>query len=518
LVFTNLIQGNFVSLKIMEILSDLIRLLKKHRTHYRDDTGLPTNKNSKIYKLVKGLSDGSYEDEERAAQALYGTDASHISFKRLKYRLQNRLLNSLFLIDPEKVFTSPSDRDFFLVGQLQTICGILNRMGEKNLSYKLAKSALHKAKTAHNPYAGLQLSLQLRNRVNNLRDQKKIIKYNAEVKYFQQYIDAELKLSTMHLEYKGLIADPKTEIHQVKEMLNTFLKEIANIKIDYSPRTVYYFYTIFLHDRLINRDIPGTIACCKEGLKKMKPFNRPNLDSLFYFAMVEGHILQKEFEKGSILIFSRIENQDLSHFNTLSSIYYYAILCLTTENYQQFGEALQLFKEHKIEKSQVAFFQENFTIFEMLYYILVTIDKVKPTYPVKSKIRITKFINDLPVFSKDKKGVNTLILFVQFLLLLIKKDYDTIIDRVENLKAYDQKYLRKEDSFRITCFVKMILLIPKNNFHPAAVQRHVVPYLKKLADHKKNNWSWRGTNVETIPYENFWKLFIIVLEKNKNSR
>ncbi len=502
----------------MEILSDLIRLLKKHRTHYRDDTGLPINKNSKIYKLVKGLSDGSYENEDSAAQALYGTDANHINFKRLKYRLQNRLLNSLFLIDPEKIFNSSLDKDYFMVSQLQTICGILSQMGEVKLSSTLAKSGLQKAKNAYNPYAGLNLALLIRSYATNIGDLKKFHKYNAEVTHFQQYINAEIKLSTMYSEYKAFAANPKTEAYQVKEMLSSFLTEIENISIDYSPRTVYFAYNIILHDRLINRDIPGTIACCQEGLKKMKPFNRPNLDSLFYFAMVEGHILLREFEKGSILIFSRIENKSLSHFNTLSSIYYYATLCLTTENYQQLGEALQLFKENKIDKSQVIFFQENFTIFEMLYYILVKIDKIKPTYPVKSKIRITKFINDLPVFSKDKKGINTLILFVQFLLLLIKKDYGTVIDRVDKLRAYDQKYLRKEDSFRITCFVKMILLIPKHNFHPVAVQRHAAPYLKKLAEHKENNWNWKDTNVETIPYENFWKLFIEVLEKNKKIR
>ncbi len=502
----------------MKILSDLIKLLKKHRTHYRDETGLPTDKNSKIYKLVEGLSDGRYEDENSAAQALYGTDASHINFKRLKYRLQNRLLNSLFLIDPEKIFASSTKKDYFLVGQLQTICFILVQMGESSLSYSLAKSGIQKAKSAYNPYAGLRLALFLRIHFSNLGDHKNFIKYNAEVKHFQRYIDAEVKLSTMELEYNALINNPKTEVNQVKDLLNSFLKEIKNISIDYSPLTVYYAYLIFLHDRLINRDIPGTIACCKEGLKKMKPFNRPNLDSLFYFAMIEGHILQKEFEKGRSLIFSTVKNQGLSHFNTLSSIYYYATLCLTTENYQQLGETLQLFKEYKIEKSRVAFFQENFTIFEMLYYILATIGKIEPTYPVKSKIRITKFINDLPVFSKDKKGINTLILFVQFLLLLIKKDYGTIIDRVENLKAYDQKYLRKEDSFRINCFLRMILLIPKHNFHPVAVQRHAAPYLKKLAEHKENNWNWKETNVETIPYENFWKLFIEVLEKNKITR
>lgn len=500
----------------MEILKNLIRVLNKHRTHYRDNTGLPTNENSKIFKLVKGFSDGSFEDEDSAAKALYGTevDASYINFKRLKYRLQTRLLHSLLLIDPEKIFTSKGNRDYFLVAQLSTICRILARLGERSLSYSLAKTGLSKAKSAFNPYAGLKLALLLCNIATSRKHYKKFYQYNKEVQYFQQFINAEIELRTIYNEYYMLTANPKTEVDQVKEFLNASLEKVKTIKTDYSPLTIYYLYSTYLHDRLINRDIAGTIKCCEEGLKRMIPYNRPNLETLFHNAMMEAHIALREFEKGKTLIFFRLKDNKLSFFNKLSCVYYYTILCLATERYQYLGEALQLFKDNDIDKTPIDFFKENFIIFEMLYYILVTLEKIEPSYPVKSKIRITKFINDLPAFSKDKKGTNTLILFVQFLLLLIKKEYGTIIDRVDNLKAYNQKYLRKKDSFRITCFLRMILLIPKHNFHPVAVQRHAAPYLKKLEIHKENSSNWK-TTVETIPYENFWELFIETLERNK---
>lgn len=501
----------------MEILKNLIKVLNKHRTHYRDHTGLPTNKGSKTFKLVKGFSDGSFEDEDSAAQALYGTDASNINFKRLKYRLQNRLLYSLFLIDPEKIFTSRIQRDYFLANQLSIVCNILAKLGERKLSYSLAKSSLSKAKAAFNPHAGLSLSLLLRATAANQKQHKEFRQYNNEVKYFQQFINVQIELSTINSEYSMLVDNPKTEINQVKEFLSDSLEKIKTIKTDYSPLTIYYTYHAYLHDRLIHRDIPGTIQCCQEGLKMMVPFNSPNLETLFHNAMMEAHVSLKEFEKGKALILLRLKTINLSDFNKLSCVYYYTILCFTTERYQYLGEALQLFKDNKIDKSPINFFKEHFIIFEMLYYILVTLEKIAPTYPVKSKIRITKFINDLPAFSKDKKGTNTLILFVQFLLLLIKKDHGAIIDRVDNLKAYNQKYLRKQDSFRITCFLRMILLIPKHNFHPIAVQRHAAPYLKKLEIHKESNSNWKNTTIETIPYEDFWELFIATLERNKKS-
>jgi len=499
----------------MEILKGLIRLLNKHRTYYRDNIGLPTNKDTKVFRLVEGLENGIYEDEDAAAQAIYGTDAKHINFKRLKYRLQNRLLYSLLLIDPEKIFNSKVDRAYFMVNQQNTICAILAHLRENKLAYHLAKLALPKAKIAFNPYAGLNLSLLLRVLTGNRGDQKKFQQYNSEVKYFQKYIDTEVNLSTMQIEYMTLIKNPKTEVEETKKMLRSFLEKIDKMKIDYSPRTIYFAYFIYLHDRLINRDISGTIELCKEGLKLMKPYKRPGLEALFYFAILEAHISLRQFEEGRSLIFSSLENKDPSLNNNLSIAYYYATLCLVTENYQYLGEALALFKEKKVEKSSNSFFKENFTILEMIYYIVVTLEKTAATFPVKSKVRISKFINDLPVFSKDKKGANTLILFVQLLLLIIKKDYEKIIDRVENLKAYDQKYLRKEDSFRITCFLRMILLIPKHNFHPVAAQRHAAPYLKKMEEHKESTSNWKETYIEMIPYENFWKLFIEALERNK---
>ena len=119
----------------MEVLKNLIRILNKHRTYYRDYVGLPTNKRSKIFKLVQGFSDGSFEDEDSAAKILYGTDANHINFKRLKYRLQNRLVYSLLLIDPEKIFTSRIDRDYFLVNQITIVCRVSPTRRKKSILF-----------------------------------------------------------------------------------------------------------------------------------------------------------------------------------------------------------------------------------------------------------------------------------------------------------------------------------------------------------------------------------------------
>jgi len=499
----------------MNVLKGLIRLLNKHRTYYRDNIGLPTNKDAKLYKLANGLRDGTYKDEDNAAQDIYGTDANHINFTRLKYRLQNRLFHGLLLIDPEKIFSSKVDRDYFMVNQYNTICAILSYLKENKLAYHLAKLSLPKAKSSFNPYAGLNLSLLLRTLAKNSGKRKESEYYLTQIKYFQEYINIEVKLNLMYYEYKDLEARPKTEIDQIKEMMDGFLLELEKTKIDYSARTIFYAYNLYLHDRLIYRDIPGILKCCEDGLKLMKPYNRPDLEILFYLAMLEAHGFKKEFEPAKKIIFYCLNELTLSITNRLSLIRSYADLCIGTENYQDLGDALKLHIENKVEKSPIAFFKENFTILEMIYYILVTLEKIKPTYPVKSKIRISKFINDLPLFSKEKKGVNTLILFVQLLLLIIKHDYGSIIDRVESLKAYDQKYLKKADSFRITCFLKMTLLIPKHNFHPVAVQRHAAPYLKKLEDSKDQDLNWKDTNYEIIPYENFWKLFIEALERNR---
>ncbi|MGB4850192.1 MAG: hypothetical protein WBP41_19870 [Saprospiraceae bacterium] len=123
------------------------------------------------------------------------------------------------------------------------------------------------------------------------------------------------------------------------------------------------------------------------------------------------------------------------------------------------------------------------------------------------EFKIYKFLNTTPVFSKDKRGINVSILLMHIAYLLQRKDYNAIIDRVDSLTQYAYRYLRKDDSFRSNCMIKMVVQITKADFNPIRTER----YTKELLQHLKEvKLAGSGENIETeiIPYEVLWEIMI----------
>ena len=118
----------------------------------------------------------------------------------------------------------------------------------------------------------------------------------------------------------------------------------------------------------------------------------------------------------------------------------------------------------------------------------------------------------MPIFSKDKRGLNISILIVHVLFLLLRKKYDEIIDRVDALSQYKHRHLRDDASMRSNFFINMLLQVPKRDFHPRAAERHAEPWIKKLQQ-TPINIAEQGIEVEVIPYEALWDMVIDILER-----
>ncbi len=62
--------------------------------------------------------------------------------------------------------------------------------------------------------------------------------------------------------------------------------------------------------------------------------------------------------------------------------------------------------------------------------------------------------------------IQSTIKLLQILFLLTDHKYGQIIDRIDALNQYTYRYLRKDETFRSNCFIKMLVLMTKADFHP----------------------------------------------------
>ena len=112
----------------------------------------------------------------------------------------------------------------------------------------------------------------------------------------------------------------------------------------------------------------------------------------------------------------------------------------------------------------------------------------------------------MPHFSKDKKGFNVAILVLQILYMLEKGDYTGIINRSEALNVYCSRYLRKDDSFRSNCFLKMLLTMEKEDFKYERTRQMAMKFYKKMTEEVNDEnivHEW-----EIIPYETLWYMVL----------
>ena len=151
--------------------------------------------------------------------------------------------------------------------------------------------------------------------------------------------------------------------------------------------------------------------------------------------------------------------------------------------------------------------QQHFRVLQAYLHFLQLQGKI----PKESDwtFRIKKFLNEVPMFSKEKRGMNISILVVQILILMVEKRMDEVSDRIDSLSLYSYRYLRKTEMWRTSCFIKMLGQLAKYSFNKKWAKPRIQPYYDKLVS--VNISEFPGTiEIEIIPYEQLWDM---ILEK-----
>jgi hypothetical protein len=124
---------------------------------------------------------------------------------------------------------------------------------------------------------------------------------------------------------------------------------------------------------------------------------------------------------------------------------------------------------------------------------------VDPTF------KLGKFINETPIFSKDKSGMNVAIIVIKNLILLAEKKSIRLLDGIEAIEQYCYRYLNNADTARSAAFLKMLLLLPSGNLDRESIEKRVEKYQKVLEQYPVQ-MSDQTLEIEIIPYDRLWKI------------
>ena len=130
----------------MEFVKELVQVIKKYSLKEVDIISNDKQHSfSKIGKFYQGVKEGVINSDDDAIAHLYGQQDAIVSYKKLKYRLKERLVNSLFLIDlNQSNFTNIQKAYYKCYKDWAAVRILLGRSAKKS-AIALSKKVLSKA-------------------------------------------------------------------------------------------------------------------------------------------------------------------------------------------------------------------------------------------------------------------------------------------------------------------------------------------------------------------------------------
>jgi hypothetical protein len=264
------------------------------------------------------------------------------------------------------------------------------------------------------------------------------------------------------------------------------------------------------------------IQFCEEALLffESKPYEDKATKWAFRNSLILAFIGKRKYLEAAKYTALNFEIVKKGTFNWYILCKYQFILLSAQEDYQNLYSLVldvTLTKNYK----KLVLQHEYWNVIEAYIHFLIRMDKVNPNLVDSDrKLRpfsLARFLNDVPKFSKDKRGLNVAILIIQYIFLLLDRKYSKLIDRLDALKQYSYRYLKNDETFRSNLFIKMLLKVADADFHPIAAVRYTKDmHAKLLASAPSANF--QSAEIEVIPYEKLWDIVMELLEKNRNKK
>lgn len=249
------------------------------------------------------------------------------------------------------------------------------------------------------------------------------------------------------------------------------------------------------------------IYYCDKALASF-PRDHPNSQSLkftFMHKKIPALIAMGALKDAKLVAKQICQMVPPGNFNWHLALSKRVLICLHAGDYQ---EAYELYKAHSKESCLSEAMMEYWNILRGYIYFLIRVGKIREYE--QERFSLGKFLNEMPVYSKDKAGNNINILLIQIIVLLERGHYGRIIDWVESLMAYARSYTRNPETARANLFIKMIIKMESASFHRAATERKV----QKLYENLLKTPLKLGQNlaIEIIPYEILWAEVLNMLD------
>ncbi len=509
--------------KSFELLLDLTGFIGRNKVK---QLSFPLSKGDKSLRgrLYDGLTRGTIKSPEDIARKLF-PDAKDkaASVNRLQSRLWEALLDVVFLIDANKSGFNELQKAYYQCSRDLLATKILIGRFQRTAGALVAEKAIKVAIRFEISNIVFELASDLRFYYGVVMgNSKKWKNYDTVLCDWSDKRQLEILVEGYYIEIMVNFIYSKSTKKEFSRKVEIFLNSIeTEMQYKWTVRVFFYYYYLKTLRFEIENDFQQLQTTSEEALRFFESRKKLSTGPIFYTfhkSLLIATTRLRKFPIAESAAVNCVKYTTPGTLNWYNSQYLTLILFLQSE---RFEEAWATWKKTAasagFDKLPTAN-KESWQIAEAMVQFLMKSDKIQALSEEdrRKKFRITKFLNEVPAFSKDKRGNNINILVLHILFLVQGKRYNEIHDRVESLRVYASRYLRKDDMFRSNCFIRMLMCLPAGYFHKEAVLRKAKPFWEKLqtVPYVKAD---QPIEVEIVPYETLWGITLELLDRNNNA-
>ncbi|MEZ4984514.1 MAG: hypothetical protein R2795_05660 [Saprospiraceae bacterium] len=500
----------------MLLIKELVKVITRVKLRAIRKIGFPFETDNRLSEMYEMVANDTAE--EKIANDLIGTSHRSGAFRRLKVDLTGRLIASLFLVDLS--LPSYNDRQvaYYEVHKNWAAAKILLGKGARLAAIHLAEQTFRQARKFEFNDIALDIAKALRLQFATvLGDAAKYHYYNAATEELEQCVYAESLAEGLYAKFILVYVRKHTASQEVvevaKESCERLQPYLENVVSSY---TLHLYYHLMQMNRYTAvPDYEAAIYVCDKMIDffEHKPYTANIPLQLAYYQKLVCYFQLRKFELTVDFVERGLSIIEEGTYNWFKFQETYLLLSLHTAQYEMAYRIFMRVEQHPRFAYQPADVQEYWRILEAYLHYLAVLELLPPTADETfSRFRIGRFLNQTPLFSRDKRGVNVTILIIQILFYIARKDFFEAYTKIGTIEQYCRRHLFGKDTLRAYYFIKALLELPKNAFHREAVKRKATRYLDKMADYPLEEAGMSSFLIEVIPFEALWQQILGSLE------
>ena len=116
-------------------------------------------------------------------------------------------------------------------------------------------------------------------------------------------------------------------------------------------------------------------------------------------------------------------------------------------------------------------------------------------------------------YSKEFSGYSIAVLASRFMYFLREGDLKKLNKTLNKINKFNSSHLDKRSNYRNSLFIRLLNLVPENDFNYSAIKNKCENYLEKLetTNIPQDNFS----DLEVYPFELIWEELLRILNSDK---